>query len=75
MIIWYLLNEIHVQKPAIDYHADISCQAGSKFGLSLHLLPYFVYILGVQRYTDIPVNRDLLKLNIVSRYAFGCTDT
>ena len=43
MIIWYLLNEIHVQKPAIDYHADISCQAGSKFGLSLHLLPYFVY--------------------------------
>ena len=33
------------------------------------------YTLGVQRYTDIPVNRDLLKLNIVSRYAFGCTGT
>ena len=32
-------------------------------------------IIGVQRYTEIPVNRDPLYINIVSRYTFGRTRT
>ena len=32
-------------------------------------------LLGVQRYTNIPVNHDSLQMDIVSQYTFGCTGT